>query len=315
MTGLVYDDCFLEHDTGQGHPERPDRLRAIVTALKEANIWSRLNPIPFEPANLETIRRVHDQSYIDRLKAACESGMPFIDVGDSTICPASYDIALRAAGGILAAVDHVIAGHSQNTVCLIRPPGHHAERDRSMGFCLFNNVAVAAEHLIHHHRLDRVAIMDFDVHHGNGTQHSFEERNDILFVSTHEDPAHLYPGTGYKIETGKGMGEGFTLNIAMTPGGGDDEYQRVFEDQVLPRLNDFQPQFLLISAGFDAADQDPLAHMQMTPDGFTWIARELKQIAAKHCNGRYVATLEGGYDLQRLSESVVAMVEIMMESS
>ena len=311
-TALIYDDVFLDHDTGQGHPERPDRLRSIVEFLTKASLWDQFDRLDFSTASEEVLRSIHDASYIKRLDEACAAGKRFIDVADSVICPKSASIARRAVGGIVAAVDRVMTEKSSNAFCALRPPGHHAERDRSMGFCLYNNVAIAAQTLIDKHKLDRVAIVDFDVHHGNGTQHSFEDRSNVLFISIHEDPRVLYPGTGFRKETGKGAGKGFTLNIPMQPGGGDDAYKQVFNDEVRPKLDRFKPQVLLISAGFDAADKDPLAHMKVTPAGFRWMSEQLFDAAKQHCGGKLISTLEGGYHLVRLGESVVEHVQVLM---
>lgn len=311
-TGLIYDDRFLQHDTGLGHPERPERLRAIVAELQRVGLWDRLDHLRFEPAGVEVIARVHERGYIDRVRAACEDGEPYIDTPDSAIGPASYGVALLAAGGVVAAADAVMGGRVRNAFCAVRPPGHHAERDRSMGFCLFNNVAIAAEYLITARGLQRVAIVDFDVHHGNGTQHLFEERGDILYVSLHEHPACLYPGTGYEREMGVGAGYGFTLNIPLAPGSGDEAYQRAFEGKVVPALERFEPEALLVSAGFDAADGDPLAHMRVSTEGFAWMSRALVSAAERLCGGRLVSTLEGGYDLTRLAQGVTAHVRALV---
>ncbi|MEL7089284.1 MAG: histone deacetylase, partial [Planctomycetota bacterium] len=206
-TGLIYDPRFLDHDTGPGHPERPDRLRAIVQRLRAEGLWERLTPLSFDAADTARLERLHAAEYIQRIEAACAAGRPYIDTVDSAICPASDGLAKRAVGGVLRAVAAVVDGEVDNTFCAVRPPGHHAEADRSMGFCLYGNVALAAETLIADHGLERVAIVDFDVHHGNGTQHLLEDRRDILFVSVHQSPETCYPGTGFAHETGRGAGQ------------------------------------------------------------------------------------------------------------
>ncbi|MCE9590060.1 MAG: histone deacetylase [Planctomycetes bacterium] len=312
-TGFVYSPRFLDHDTGRDHPERPDRLRAIVDRLKTHHIWDDLTHIPFGPAPLEWVERLHDRTYIERVKQACEAGERFIDTADSAISPASYEVALLAAGGAIAAADAVASGRVHNAFCASRPPGHHAERDRSMGFCLFNNVAIAAEYLIRHHGLSRITIVDFDVHHGNGTQHLFENRCDVLYVSLHEHPMHQYPGTGFTHERGVAGGEACTLNIPLDPGSGDGEYRRAVLDLVTPAIEKHRPDALLLSAGFDAVDGDPLGHMRVSPHGFQWMTRHLKRLAESLCGGRVVSILEGGYDLRLLAECVSLHLTALMQ--
>jgi len=307
-TAFFYDDRFLDHDTGHGHPERADRLRAIVRTLRESGLWNRLRHLPFEPMSVGEIARLHAPAYIDRLRDACWNGLPHIDMEDSTICHATYEIARLAAGAGAAAVDAVMAGTVRNAFCAVRPPGHHAEREHSMGFCMFNNIALAADRLIRKHGLERVAIVDFDVHHGNGTQHLFENRSDVFFASIHEDPNTLYPGTGFEQERGQGDGEGMTLNICMAPRSNDAAYLRAFDERIIPALRAYAPQFVLVSAGFDAAESDPLAHQLVTSEGFHQIARRLFEFD----DGRLVAMLEGGYDLQALSEGVRVFIETLL---
>ncbi|MCC7407622.1 MAG: histone deacetylase [Phycisphaeraceae bacterium] len=313
-TALAHDERCNEHATGEGHPERPDRLTAIVQKLRATHQWDELLHLPIKPAELESITAVHDPAYVRRLQAACEMGESYIDAIDSAVCPRSYDAALLAAGAMIAATDAVMSGRAHNAFAPVRPPGHHCEFDRSMGFCLLNNIAIAAQHLIDRYGLERVAIVDFDVHHGNGTQQLFEDRPDVLFVSIHEHPSYLYPGTGFAWEKGVGEGEGATLNMPLPPGSGDNEYRAAFESKILPALEQFGPQFLLISAGFDAAEHDPLAHQKVSPHGFAWMTRRLKALAEKHCGGRLVSTLEGGYDLRSLAECVsVHLSELMAD--
>jgi acetoin utilization deacetylase AcuC-like enzyme len=311
-TGLISSERFLEHDTGASHPERPDRLRAITQHLWQSHRWQRMRRLPFEPADMQWVERVHSRAYIGRVRAACEAGEPFIDAMDSAICPVSYDIAQLAVGGVLAAVDAVLMGQVRNAFCAIRPPGHHAEHDRSMGFCLFCNAAIAADYAIARHGLDRVAIVDFDVHHGNGTQHLLERRGDVLFVSLHEHPAYLYPGTGFAWERGEGEGMGATLNLPMPPRSGDDAYVRAMEQHVVPALTTFGPQLLIISAGFDAALDDPLAHQEVTAAGFRRMTGLLCEAAEQCCEGRLVSVLEGGYDLPSLVGGVEAHLDVLM---
>lgn len=311
--GLYYDKRFLDHDTGKGHPEHPDRLRAVVKHLNETGLWDKLKHPAFKPADRKSIERVHKPAYIDRLEQACHEGDPFIDVADSAISEESAEIAYLMAGAAIDAVDQVAGGKLDRAFVLGRPPGHHAERDRSMGFCLFSNIAIAAEHWIAKHKAKRVAILDFDVHHGNGTQHHFEERADVLFISIHQHPKTCYPGTGYAKETGKGKGEGTTLNIPLMPGGGDETYEEVMTTSVMPALKKFKPDALLISAGFDAASDDPLAQMEVSTEGFAMIAEQLRTYADEALEGRYVTLLEGGYHLEALSEGVAAYLKAMLK--
>jgi acetoin utilization deacetylase AcuC-like enzyme len=279
--------------------------------------WAHaLEPIPFEPADERWIRLLHDDAYVDRVRDACARGVPWIDVPDSAICPASYEVARLAVGGVLAACDRVMADDPPRVFCAVRPPGHHAEADRSMGFCLFNNVAIGAAYLRERHGLDRVAVVDFDVHHGNGTQHLFEEEMSVFFVSLHEDPSVLYPGTGYAHERGRGAGLGFTLNCPMSSGSGDREYVDVMMSRVIPALEHFEPQMLLISAGFDAAAGDPLANQDVSVNGFAALTRLLVRLAERFTGGRIVSVLEGGYDLHRLGDYAAAHVaELLADPS
>jgi len=311
-TGLVYSPRFQEHDTGANHPERPARLAAIVERLKADGLWERLVHLPFGPVDMQWILRIHDRDYVDRLLAACRAGDPHIDTVDSAICPASAEIAQLAVGGAVAAADAVMRQEVENAFCALRPPGHHAERDRSMGFCLYNNIAIAAEYLVSHHGLQRVAIVDFDVHHGNGTQHAFESRGDVLFISMHEDPAFLYPGTGSAEEVGRGAGRGATVNCPLHPGSGDATCRQRFKAQVMPALNGFHPQFLLVDAGFDAAGAVPLVKSSWASGTFAWMTAELKAAAEKHCDGRLVSFREGGYNLQSLARCAADHVRVLL---
>jgi acetoin utilization deacetylase AcuC-like enzyme len=302
--GFIFDERFLLHDTGRGHPERAERLRAIRSAMQAEGLWDRVEHLPFQAADRRVLERVHAPSYIDRCFAACERGLPYVDSPDSAISRRSAEVAQLAAGASIAAVDAVMSGHVRSAFVACRPPGHHAERDRSMGFCLFNNVALAAEHLIHGHRLDRVAVIDWDVHHGNGTQHSFEHRRDVLVISLHEDPRYQYPGTGLAEEVGRGEGKGYTLNIPLSQGAGDRAIERQFHDHVMPELDEYRPRFVLISAGFDASTADPLGHLSLSEACFGWMTRQLMQVADEHADGRLVSLLEGGYDLHSLGACV-----------
>jgi acetoin utilization deacetylase AcuC-like enzyme len=312
VTGLVQDERFLMHRTGPGHPERPDRLIAIRAALESSGLRAKCRPISPVPADLETIQRVHEANYVERLRRACESGRPFIDVPDSVIVPESYEVALLAAGAAVTAVDEAMAGRISNAFCAVRPPGHHAERHMSMGFCLFNNVAIAAQHLLDHHALSRVLVFDWDVHHGNGTQHIFESDPRVLFISLHAHPGILYPGTGYERERGISAGTGFTLNCPMLPPAGDDDYRSVLESLILPAMEAFRPEFVLVSAGFDAHRDDPIGPLELSTECFGWMTDALTDVARRHAAGRLVSCLEGGYNLRALAESVTLHVSRLL---
>jgi len=310
--GLVQDERFQRHDTGPGHPERPQRLARIAEVLAERKLDHTCASFSFEPVDMKAVERLHERAYLDRLRAACDRGASYIDVPDSAICPESYEIARLATGAALSAADRVMDGELQSAFCAVRPPGHHAEKHMSMGFCLFNNIALAAQHLIDNHGLERVLILDWDVHHGNGTQHLFESDPRVYFISLHGHPRFVYPGTGYAHERGKGAGDGFTLNIPMMPGAGDDEYRRAFDESVLPAVEGFKPQFVLISAGFDAHKLDPLAPIELPTLSFEWMSDALIDMAKRHADGKIVSLLEGGYHLDALAECVALHIERLL---
>ncbi len=310
--GWVYHDRFLEHRTGWSHPERPERLNAVREGLEAAGLLRRMVPLEFEEAPLEAIARVHDPAYIEIVEMACEKGFDWVGSLDTNISAESYRVARLAVGGVLKACDEIIAGRLDRAFCAVRPPGHHAERNRAMGFCLFNNVALAAEHLVRSHGLERVAIVDFDVHHGNGTQHFFEERSDVLFVSLHESPQFLYPGTGWRSEIGRGEGEGYTINIPMPPGATDEDYIAAFDETVLPALEKHRPQCILVSAGFDAAGGESIAHLNLTEEAYREMTKRVVAVAERCCQGRVVSCLEGGYDLENLRRCASAHVRALL---
>lgn len=313
-TGLVQDERFERHLTGQFHPERPERLVAIRRRLRESDLESACEPIAVTPVDMTQVRRNHDEPYLQRLRQACADGAPFIDTPDSGICKESFEIAQLATGAVLNAVDDVMSGKLKNAFCAVRPPGHHAEHHVSLGFCLFNNIAIAARHLLEDHGLSRVLILDFDVHHGNGTQHSFESDSRLLFVSLHGHPSIVYPGTGYEHERGKGEGEGFTINIPILPPGLDEVWRRAFDDPIHPAIERFQPEFVLVSAGFDAHVQDPLAPLELDTASFGWMTDYLLDSARRHCSGRLVSILEGGYHLGALADCVELHVNRLVQS-
>ena len=300
-TGLYTHQACLGHDTGHGHPERIQRLAAILRLLDDP-IYAALDRREAPAATRAQLARVHTEHYIDEVFAAIPSvGFGELD-GDTVLSPGSGEAALRAAGAATAAVGAVIGGELKNAFCAVRPPGHHAERDIAMGFCIFNNVAVGAAEALEVHGLARVAIFDFDVHHGNGTQHIFAADPRVLYASTHQMP--LYPGTGAKHE--KGVGN--IVNAPLPPYAGSEEFRDAVETIILPAIEKFRPQLLMISAGFDAHRADPLASLEFETEDFAWVTDQLVALAAGLCQGRIVSTLEGGYDLNALAESTTAHV-------
>ena len=304
-TGFVYHRDYLNHDTGPNHPERPDRLRASLAALQESDIWEELHPIEPTPASTAQLLYVHEPTYPDHIKQHCDAEVPL--TYDTTVVKASYAIALLSAGGVLRAADAVATGTVRNAFAMVRPPGHHATSNRSMGFCLFNNIAIAARYLQREHGVGKVAIVDWDVHHGNGTQDIFYEDESVFFFSIHQSP--LYPGTGSSYERGSGKARGTNLNVPMPAGSGDTEYSTVFTDILISALQDFAPEFTLISAGFDAHYLDPLAGTELTATGFV----TLTDLILDFTGGSVISALEGGYSLEGVSESVVAHVERLVK--
>jgi len=311
-TGYVYDPRYLLHDPGAWHPERPDRLKAIHRALESGDLLELLVRLEPDYAPLEWVERLHDPDYIKRFQAACDKGGQIFMVQDCGICRESYQTALLAVGGVMLAVEAVMGGQLDNAFCAVRPPGHHAERDRAMGFCFFNNVALGAVYALENFGLERVAIIDWDVHHGNGTQHLFEADPRVFYVSLHEDPQYCYPGTGYRREEGKGAGQGFTLNLPLPPHSDDSDYLTALKKEALPRLQAFAPQFVFISAGFDAHVNDPLAHMNLTGEGYREMGRLLLDLAQETAEGRLVTVLEGGYNLEVLEECVEDHLRLLL---
>ncbi|HBT96309.1 MAG TPA: histone deacetylase [Desulfobulbaceae bacterium] len=299
-TGFLYDPRFLLHVTGDDHPECPDRLRLIVENLERSGLLGQLMQIKAEKAKQHWIETVHHIRYIMRFEESCAFGMPSIDHDENRICYDSYDTAMLAVGGVLKAVDAVMEGEAANAFCAVRPPGHHAEFDRAMGFCYFNNVAIAARYLQEKWGVKRIGIVDFDVHHGNGTQHIFEKDNTVFYYSIHEHPSFSYPGTGREFDIGMGDGEGFTKNSPVLPGRGDTEYRKRLTDDLLPAMSAFQPQFLLLSSGFDAHVDDLMSGTNLSTEGYNFIFRLLVDLAVRFCGGRLVSVLEGGYHLDTL---------------
>lgn len=311
-TGLVYHPAYLDHDMGAGHPESPNRLRAIMGQLEQSGTAARLTRIEPRKAEEEWITKIHTANYVAALNQhAPISGRVSFD-SDTSMSPGSLTAAYLAAGGALAAVDAIMNGLVDHVFCAVRPPGHHAEAGRAMGFCLFNNVAIAARYVQKKHGLTRVLIVDWDVHHGNGTQHSFEDDPSVLFFSTHQYPH--YPGTGRATERGTGAGEGFTVNVPMEAGEGDEEYRAIFHKSLVPAADDFKPEFVIISAGFDAHKDDPLADMGLTEAGYADLTDIVAGIAKRHAMGRILSALEGGYNLTALSASVDRHIQALLDS-
>jgi len=309
--GLVYDPIYLEHDTGD-HVENSQRLVAAMSYLNETGIKEKLTCLPPRPASLEELEMIHTPEYISYVKSKAEKGGGWLDP-DTVMSPKSYEAALYAVGGLLVAVEEVMKGKVDNAFALVRPPGHHAIHDRAMGFCIFNNVAVAAKFALSKFSLNRVLIADFDVHHGNGTQDAFYADPKVLYCSTHQYP--FYPGTGWMDETGTGEGEGTTVNFPMAAGWGDEEYLRAFNEVLVPVARRFQPQLILVSAGFDAHWADQLAMMQVSAKGFAQMVMILKELAAELCQGRLIFTLEGGYNLQVVASSIKAVFDVLLGNS
>jgi acetoin utilization deacetylase AcuC-like enzyme len=308
--GLLTDALFRAHDAGPGHPEHARRLDAVLRGVEEARLDRALVAVPPRPATREELLRVHTAAHVDLV--ARTAGRSVRLDPDTATSPRSHEAALLAAGAVVEAVDRVLDARLDRAFCVVRPPGHHATRSRAMGFCLYNNVAAGAAAALAR-GLERVAVLDFDVHHGNGTQDVFEEDPRVLFISSHQFP--FYPGTGDLDEVGEGPGRGFTVNLPMPAGCGDEEYARVYREVVGPIARSFDPQLVLVSAGFDAAAGDPLAAMQLSPAGFRAIADACVSAAAGAARGRVVAVLEGGYSEAGLATGAAALVSSLVEAA
>ncbi len=311
-TGFLYDERFLLHLTGPDHPESPDRLRAAWKGLENAGLLPHLIRIKAAPAQQTWVEAVHSPKHIFRFEEACMLDLGEFDHPDNRICTDTYDAAMLAAGGVVEAVDLVMKGEIDNAFCAVRPPGHHAEVGKALGFCYFNNIAIAACRLRNQWGVERVGIVDFDVHHGNGTQHIFEHDASVFFYSIHEHPSFCFPGTGREFEKGYEEGYGFTLNSLVLPGQGDAEYQECFLRDLAPAMNRFKPEFILVSAGFDAHKDDDMSDMNLSTEGFSWLMKKIMELADRHANGRIVSVLEGGYSIQRLPELIANHVGILL---
>jgi len=310
-TGLLYSPRFLDHDTGPGHPERPERIQAIIDNLSETNLINRLTIIVPEIRDSQLPQIVHDPAYLKRIALSCDRGEQYIDSFDNAIGEESFQVALLAANAAAQGVDHIMETPENNAVVLPRPPGHHAEYSQAMGFCLFNNVAVAARYAQQKYSITKIAIVDFDVHHGNGTQHLFEADPNIFYTSIHRYP--FYPGTGAKNETGSGDGLGKTVNYPLDQGKGDSEYLDLIDNSMAEKIIGFKPELLILSAGFDAHELDPLGGMVVSTGGFRKISQRLFKIGNECCNGRILSVLEGGYSLKGLADGMNVHIQELIK--
>ncbi len=309
-TGLLLDTVYRDHDTGPGQPECPARIMAVVECLQKRGFADHGVPLTQQPAEPDDILLCHTRNYFETVKRDVFSGRDELSTGDTVICPKSLDIALRAVGGVMNAVDAVMTGKADNAFCAVRPPGHHARPAQGMGFCLFNSIAIGARHAQRKHGAEKVLIVDWDVHHGNGTQDIFYEDGSVLFFSTHQSP--WYPGTGAAGETGEGKGKHGTINCPLPAGTGMKAIQAAFLDQLIPAAMKFKPDLVMISAGFDSRLGDPLGHFQLSDEDFAKLTRMLMAFAQEHCEGRIVSVLEGGYNLAGLASASAAHVSALM---
>jgi len=296
--GIAYDEAFLLHDTGPWHPESPERLRAIMDTINSMNMeYEKIDP---GEATKEDLALIHDPTYVEAILNLDPRGTVMLDP-DTAFSPGTKTAALKAVGAVLDSVDEIIEGKIDRAFCPVRPPGHHAEPARAMGFCIFNNIAIGAAYAVSRKGVEKAAIIDWDVHHGNGTQKAFYASDRVLYVSLHQYPH--YPGTGSEDETGTRKGEGYTLNIPMAHGSNDGDYRKAFEDSILPALNNFKPGLIFISAGFDAHRDDPLAGISLSTEFYGEMTVMLRKAAEKYCRGRIISVLEGGYNLGILKET------------
>lgn len=308
-TGIVKDRRYLRHGSEFSHPETPQRLVSIYEMLDNPDMAWKYTGIDARHATREELERVHQPHFIDFIAQTAGETMTMLDA-DTVATADTYDTARLAAGGVMNAIDSVVRGETDNAFALIRPPGHHAQASEAAGFCIFNNIAVGARHALARCGMERVLIVDWDLHHGNGTQDIFYEDRQVLYCSTHQSPA--YPGTGGLHETGKGVGLGYTINIPLHPGADDAFYVRVFREIICPVTRMFRPEVILVSAGFDIYIGDPLGEMKVTPEGFACLTRILLSLADECCNGRLVLVLEGGYNVQGLAKSVRAVLQELL---
>lgn len=311
-TGFLFDERYLLHRTGPFHPETPERLNAVLQGIRDGGLLDKLVRITATPAELKWIHAVHTPEYVKRFEAACLSREQSLDSPDNQMCPQTYEVAVLAVGGVLETVQRIMAGELDNAFCAVRPPGHHAEASRAMGFCYLNNVAIAARYLQKQWGLRRIGIVDFDVHHGNGTQHIFDDEPEVFYYSIHQHPTFAYPGTGREFEYGRGAGYGFTKNSPVLPGLSDADWKHLIERDLFPAFADFKPEFILVSAGFDAHRDDDMSDIKLTTECYSWIMNRLVEKADRYAAGRLLSVLEGGYCLKRLPELARNHVEILL---
>ncbi|HOV84942.1 MAG TPA: histone deacetylase [Syntrophobacteraceae bacterium] len=313
-TGFLYDERYLRHLTGPCHPEAAERLESIYRGIQQAGLLPKLTLVEARPADLKWVETVHSREHIERLRDACLNGVSEFDHPDNQMCKDTFETALLAVGGVLNAVRLVMEKRLDNAFCAVRPPGHHAEADKAMGFCYFNNVAIAARYLQKQWGVPRIGIVDFDVHHGNGTQKAFETERTVFYYSIHEHPSFAYPGTGREFERGTDFGYGYTLNSTVLPGQGDEEYRELIQRDLIPAFDRYRPLVILLSAGFDAHVEDDMSGVNLTTEGFSWLMETMVGLAEKYAEGRLISILEGGYSLDLLPELVKNHVEILLGS-
>jgi acetoin utilization deacetylase AcuC-like enzyme len=308
-TALLLHSVYKQHLTGEGHPERPERLDAVTAALEREGLVKELKRIDLRTATDDELAAVHSREYLATVRRDLERGSRQLSTGDTAVSPKSRDVALQAAGGVLNAVDAIFNGHAKNAFCAVRPPGHHATPTRGMGFCIFNNVAVAARYAQRKHGAQRVLIADWDVHHGNGTQDCFYSDGSVLFFSSHQYP--WYPGTGAADERGEGKGKGLIMNAPFDAGAGRAQIYGAFRERLIPAADNFKPDLVIVSAGFDSRAGDPLGRFTLTDEDFSDLTRLMLDIAEKHAGGRLLSVLEGGYSLSGLAAGVTAHVKTL----
>jgi len=308
-TALLLDPLYKQHDPGRGHPEQPARYDAVMRAIEATQLLPQLYRVEIRVANEDEIALVHGREYIAKVMREIAAGAHELSTGDTNVGPHSYDVAVRAVGGLLNAVDAVVAGHAANAFCAVRPPGHHARPNQGMGFCIFNNIAIATRYAQHKHGISKVMIADWDVHHGNGTQDTFYNDGSVFFMSTHQSP--WYPGTGSAAETGEGKGQGCTLNFPFPAGSGRTEIVGVFRETLRRAADEFKPELVMISAGFDSRNGDPLGRFTLADADFAELTKIMLEIAGKHAGGRLLSVLEGGYSLSGLEAAAGAHVRAL----